>query len=127
VFAAIVPVSFQLTELATVFRRPTRPMPMLEIHGNTDKTVRYPEGIGFGSVEDGFDDWARFNGCVGESEITWDNGNGAFRKTYQYCDNNIKVEFLVLNAGHNDIYCGEADNVDVTRIIWDFLSQWTMP
>jgi len=107
VFTAIAAVSFHLTDSST-WVAPSRSVPVLEIHGKKDELVWYPASPEFGSVEDGFHDWASLDECVGRAQITWQNDNGAFRKTYADCAGNVPhgfrdcVLFIVRRNDHGD-------------------------
>lgn len=125
-FAAIAPVAFHLDYSHAKLRNllPSRPMPVLEIHGNDDTVISYPCSSRYGCVEDGFEDWAAINSCTGSPVETWNNGSGAFRRVYENCSAGVTVEWMVLNAPH--VAYDNSDGVDVAAQAWEFLSRHSL-
>jgi polyhydroxybutyrate depolymerase len=104
--AAIAPVSGTMTVASLAACIPSRPMPVLHIHGTNDFVVSYNGGFGNTSVEQVLDFWNSFNNCPGTPVIenlpdVVAEGSTVQRQTWSPCNEGVAVELLkVINGGH---------------------------
>jgi polyhydroxybutyrate depolymerase len=125
VFAAITPKSMPVLVPDYV---PSYPVPVLHFHGSADSTIRYNGGTipfedePYISVRASLDSWADVDGCSGEQETVYYGSSYCTR--YLSCDNGSVVELCTLAGGnHNDLY--GRDDIDVSQMSWEFMSQFT--
>jgi polyhydroxybutyrate depolymerase len=115
VIAAIAPIGGGLQRTVEVPCAPSRPVPVLQIHGTADTCWRYeggePDCVGgitgqpgkrHVSVQRTLDDWAAVNGCAGATEETAiedraDDGTSTTRVTYLGCA--ADLEHLRIEGG----------------------------
>ncbi|MCA9711515.1 MAG: hypothetical protein KDK70_37095 [Myxococcales bacterium] len=115
---------------------PSRPMPVLHMHGTGDFVVPY-EGsaiLGFRSAEESFTGWAGRNGCAGEPVISYDQGDVTCR-SYQECDGGAAVELCTVEGGGHtwpggaDIFGAGPTTHDIVAndYLWDFFMAHPLP
>jgi len=121
---------------------PSRPAPVLHIHGDADKHAPYAGGVGaeslvgipFEPVETTIEFWVRQNGCASTPQVTQ---NGSIRHTvYNGCQQNAAVElYTVVGGGHawpggqpgwkgGDVPTTE---LHASQVIWDFFAAHPHP
>jgi polyhydroxybutyrate depolymerase len=121
---------------------PSRPVPMLHVHGDADRHAPYAGGVGaeslvgvhFESVETTLDFWVRQNGCASTPQVTQ---NGSIRHTvYNDCRQNAAVELsTVVGGGHawpggqpgwkgGDVPTTE---LNASQVLWDFFEAHPHP
>ena len=104
--AAIAPVSGTMTVASLAACNPSRPMPVLHIHGTSDFVVSYNGSFGNTSVQQVLDFWNDFNNCPGTPVIVnlpdlVAEGSTVQRHTWAPCNEESRVELLkVINGGH---------------------------
>lgn len=138
VFAAVAPVAAVLgiDEAACT---PSRPIPLMHLHGTADMLVPYEGGglAGSASVEDSVDGWRDRNGCTGERDISFQNGD-ATCVTHERCDADASVTLCTIEgAGHcwpgqpcrtglGDL--GESTtDIDANEAMWGLFSTVKLP
>ena len=108
--AAIAVVAGEMTSLDRC--RPSRPVPVLVIHGNADRNLPIDGGAGakaiavhdVRSVESAVEFWRRHDGC-GESAPS--EISGAVRRTRYACSAGSEVELVTLDGGGHSWPGGE--------------------
>ncbi len=129
--AAIAPVSgvMGMPECA-----PSRPVPVLHFHGTLDGLVPFEGGgiTGFQSVEQTIDDWAERDGCSGEPQVSFDQGD-AHCEIRDACDQGSAVELCVIDGGGHTWPGGRvpggktSTDLSATDRMWQFFAEHPMP
>lgn len=96
-FAAVAPVA---GVLGIPTCTPSRPMPVLHFHGTSDTLVPYNGSptMGFASVEDTFHGWADRDGCTGDPQQTYAQGD-ATCQSYTQCAGGAEVTLCTIAGG----------------------------
>lgn len=117
---------------------PSRPVPVLQIHGTDDHVVPYTGSILFKPVEQVLEYWVEFNNCNPTPEYTLlpdiDPNDGSTVEHYVYNDgdNDVTVEhYKVIGGGHTwpgNAIGGPGTNYDINASaeIWDFFSRYDL-
>ena len=134
--AAIAVVAGEMTALDRC--RPSRPVPVLVIHGSDDRNLPVDGGIGakafavhdVRSVAAAIDFWRRRDGC---SDNTRSQVEGPVRRTsYSSCSGGSEVELVMIEGGGHSWPGGDrlarfldppATAVDATAEIWRFFAR----
>ena len=138
-FAAIASVTGSMTTSMAANCNPTKPTPVMEIHGTLDPTVPYNGISGSLSIPSVLDYWVSFNNCpisplitnVTNTSLT--DGSTAEHYVYSAGNGGVTVEhFKVLNGAHT--WPGSVLTIGVTcmdfsasKEIWRFFSQYEHP
>ena len=144
--AAIAAVSSALPSPETREFAPSRPIPLLQIHGTADTIARYDQPsdrfIPFTSVLETIEIWRSINGCTDEATITdfpdlvTTDESTVTRIAYTNCTTDAPVvHFRVNGGGHSwpgsvsSLGFSGTPNQDISASeeIWDFLSQYQLP
>ena len=127
VFAAISPKSMPVLVPDSI---PGRAVPVIHFHGTADSTISYSGGTipfedeAYLSAQDSFKSWATVNGCTG-TPVTTKYGDSKC-ETYTSCSEGVRVALCSIEGGnHNDIY--GRDDINITDMAWDFMSEFTLP
>jgi polyhydroxybutyrate depolymerase len=126
--------SYQFTEQCS----PSRPAPIVALHGYADDSVPYNgemERAGIPPVRDWAADWAARNGCDAEFTEMPANDNGSIiARTWRGCLDDAEITLYSLEGfGH---YWPRLDapsshpsrsDIDATDIMWDFFTAHPMP
>lgn len=115
--------------------QPTRPFPILHIHGSDDIVVPAEGSFASVSVEETLQYWRNQNGCAESPLVTlWPDeagdGTQIEQIVYQNCQGLSALQYLrVINGGHTwpgaDIGSGlgvTTQNLDASSAIWEFFS-----
>lgn len=118
---------------------PTRPVPVLHIHGTNDLLVGYNGSSGFKSVMEGMAFWTAFNQCPTDPETInlpdlVAEGSIVQQMTWQPCVQNSVVRHLkVINGGHTwpgfngPMGIGNVNmDISASNEIWSFVSQFSL-
>lgn len=138
-FAAMASVTGSMTTLNYNNCSPSKPTPVMEIHGTADGTVPYNGFSGSVSTPNVLTYWATFNNCPTPPVMTavpdTDPTDGATAEHYVYDpgDGGVTIEhFKVINGGHT--WPGAVISTGVTckdfsasKEIWRFFSQFEHP
>jgi polyhydroxybutyrate depolymerase len=110
---------------------PSRPVPVMQIHGTDDLIVPYDGGglSGFRSVDDTVADWAARNGCTGAPEQTYQQGD-ATCVTHTGCTGGADVIRCTIDGGGHQWPGGEgfpggghlSTDLIATDAMWDFFA-----
>ncbi len=125
-FAAIAPVAGAIAFPAAECT-PSRPMPVLQIHGTADSTVDFTYG------EAAVEKWRELDGCTGDAVETYQNGDAAC-DTYEVCDDGAVVTLCSI-AGLDHcwpgvLYCpagSPTTDLVANDVIWAFFQQFSLP
>lgn len=136
--AAIASVTGTMTDPTYNECQPSRPVPVMEIHGTADDVVPYNGQVNFKSIPQVLDYWVTYNNCDPDPEV--DNipdtnpGDGATAEHYLYTggDNGATVEhYKINNGGHT--WPGAIFDIGVTckdfsasQEIWRFFRQYSL-
>jgi polyhydroxybutyrate depolymerase len=131
--AAIAPVSGVLGIDAC---SPTRPVPVIHIHGTEDLLVPYDGNPyrDYISVADSIAGWVARDGCAGSPAVTFAQGD-ATCETYSGCAGNADVTLCTIDGGGHQWPGGvslpggghTSTDLDATAAIWDFFAAHPMP
>jgi polyhydroxybutyrate depolymerase len=104
-----------------------RAVPVMQVSGSEDNLA---------SREQSFQAWRDLNGCTDEAEETYNNGS-ATCMTHDECDDGVSVTHCVVwGGGHcwfSDISpqfspgCDATTDLITPDLLWDFLSQYSLP
>jgi polyhydroxybutyrate depolymerase len=137
--AAIAPVSGTMTVASLASCSPSRPMPVLHIHGTNDFVVNYNGAFGNTSVQQVLDYWNGFNNCPSTPVIenlpdVVAEGSTVQRQTWSPCDEGVTVELLkVINGGHT--WPGSVGvtgigitnrDINASSEIWNFVKNFSL-
>jgi polyhydroxybutyrate depolymerase len=140
--AAIVSVTGLLAPGVMASCNPSRPVPVMQIHGTNDATVPYNGGIGIGSVDSTMQFWLAKNNCPSGTTVidTLDNTNNTdnsypVRYRTLNCDSSTEVTLIkIVNGGHTwpnapFLIPNLVTNKDIDGSIeaWAFFSKYTHP
>jgi polyhydroxybutyrate depolymerase len=111
---------------------PSRPVPVLQIHGTEDALVPYRGGLLGPSGPDTVAAWAGRNGCSGSPVETFRQG-AASCSTYQACEEGAQVSLCTIEGGGHcwfgEPLCfvgGNPKDLSATDAAWDFLRRFRM-
>ncbi|CAN5401595.1 hypothetical protein BH09BAC1_BH09BAC1_09030 [soil metagenome] len=140
--AAVASVTGLLAPAIMAQCNPSRPIPVLQIHGTNDMTVPYNGGIGIGSVDSTVQFWLAANHCS-TSNFTIDtlpNTNSTdnsypIRYRSQGCDAGSEVTLIkIVNGSHtwpNAPYLipnlVPNKDIDASSQVWNFFKGYTHP
>lgn len=135
--AAIASVTGSITHTHLANCSPTKPMPVLQIHGTNDPTVPYDGSALFAPIETVVQYWVNYNQCNPIPEIipipntNLNDGATAEHIRYTNGENNTAVEFFKVYGGEHT-WPGAIIDIGVTCKdfnasieIWRFLSRYT--
>lgn len=121
---------------------PSRPVPVLHIHGDADRHAPYNGGVGaeslvgipFAPVETTIAFWVQYNGCKATPQITQ---SGSIRHTvYSGCQHNAAVELYTVVGGGHAWPGGEpgwrggdapTSELNASQVLWDFFAAHPQP
>jgi len=115
---------------------PTRPMPVLQMHGTGDLVVPY-EGstlLGFESVAETIAGWVARDGCEGEPVITYQQEEVTCER-HETCEAGAQVELCTIEGGGHT-WPGGADifgagpttqNLEANDRLWEFFLEHPLP
>lgn len=128
---------------------PSRPIPVLHIHGTDDEFAPFQGGVGprsiygadFHSVEFTVDCWVRANGCPPTPTVTAkpprvDDGTRIVRKVYGPGRDGVEVVLIVVEGGGHTwpgrpplpVTLGKSTaNLDANDTIWEFFQRYALP
>lgn len=138
-FAAIASVSGTMSDAAFNACSPSKPIPVMQIHGTSDGIVSYTGGIGGKGVDDIISFWKDFQNCPSTASFTAlpdtvSDGSNVEKYEYRPCDSCSVVTLLkVVNGGHQwpgtTNAAGGLGNINrdisATKEIWNFFNQFS--
>jgi poly(3-hydroxybutyrate) depolymerase len=103
------------------------PIPFMEIHGMSDKTVMYGEFGGFSlsdfSAPGNQQVWRKLNKCEGGA--TESSHSGYTISKYESCEGGTEVVLVSVEGSDHDPYQGQHTSVDTTQLAWDFVKRFS--
>ncbi len=131
--AAIAPVAGVLGDPTCA---PARPVPVMEFHGTLDTVVPFAgdAAAGFPSVEDTIDGWARRDGCRGDPETVFEQGDTQCN-AWTDCDGGAEVVLCVIDGGGHTWPGGvpvpalghTSTDISATDAAWEFFMRHPLP
>jgi polyhydroxybutyrate depolymerase len=135
--AAIAPVAGTLATAQPC--KPSRAVPILQIHSKLDEKVPLGGGIGifgfyFPPVQNGLNTWVTNNGCNSTTKTVTNFSNYSVTK-WTNC-NNSSIEFYLTNDGghswpgglHNRTAADAPSTaINANNLIWDFFQKYQLP
>lgn len=124
-FAAVAPIA---GSNYTPNCNPSRPVPVLHVHGTADAIVPYSQST---SAVDG---WVARNGCTGDAQTTFQNGE-AECETWSSCDAGAEVTLCTISGGGHTWPGGEtipglghvSDDLIANDAMWTFFQKHPLP
>ena len=111
---------------------PSRPVPVLQIHGVDDALVPYRGGLLGPSAPDTVAGWASRNGCSGAMTETYRQGSASC-SSYQACDEGAVASLCTIEGGGHcwfgEPLCfvgGNPSDLVATDAVWEFLRRFRM-
>ena len=125
-FAAIASVTGSMTNDTYNDCNPTRPIPVLQIHGSLDFVVPYEGNEGSKSIPDVIDYWVNYNSCSTDPDrvIKYDDNSLVVYDTYIGCLNDVNVKLILHPEMGHDWPSLQSYNVDASVEIWNFVSKF---
>ncbi|NOK01434.1 PHB depolymerase family esterase [Myxococcus sp. CA018] len=136
-FAAIAPVAGM--EGATPCN-PSRPVPVLHMHGTADPVIRYQGGSNLGpfggtypSAEESVRRWAERNGCTGPTVETYQQGDSTCTAATGCSPESATASLCTVQGGQHtwpgftDFNHGGTPHLDATREAWKFFQARPRP
>lgn len=132
--AAIAPVA---AVMVTERCAPSRPIPMLHIHGTADEVVRVEGGEYFGTrfepIARSIETFVANNGCSPTPTVV--RRAGATCERYGECTGSAEVRLCLIDGGGHTWPGGQerllggvtSTEVDANEVIWDFFAAHTLP
>jgi polyhydroxybutyrate depolymerase len=109
---------------------PSRPVPVLQIHGTDDALVPYLGGSLGRSAQDTVAAWASRNGCTGPITETLRRGSASC-SSYRDCDEEAQVTLCTIEGGGHcwfgEPLCfvgGNPNDLPATDAVWEFLRRF---
>jgi polyhydroxybutyrate depolymerase len=133
-FAAIASVS---GPDGTVTCKPSRPVPLLHIHGTADSFAGYkPDKNGgiYKGAEFYVSNHAKRSGCSNKTKVTFTKGKVTC-KTYEGCKDNVEVTLCTVEGGGHTWPGGDGwllggtvnKDIKASEMILDFFAKYTLP
>jgi polyhydroxybutyrate depolymerase len=115
---------------------PSRPMPVLEIHGQADRFAPYDGNPGpkMASVQTYLNVWLANNRCDGTNTIFFQQGDVTGIQWTHCAEGSVVVHYRISDGGHT--WPGARPNpslgytthvIDANVVIWNFFSQYKLP
>jgi polyhydroxybutyrate depolymerase len=104
---------------------PSRPVPILEIHGTADKIVPYNGTSLLPTIPDWLAGWAVLDGCHRQPTIFYQSANITGER-WTRCSGNVMLEHYRIDGGKHQ-WPKTANGLDATSTIWSFLQDYSLP
>jgi polyhydroxybutyrate depolymerase len=129
-FAAAAPVAGPMYGQDDGPCRPSRPVPIIDIHSVDDPGVPYGGHPGLPnydfplpSVPQWLADWAGLDGCTGPASSTVDGAQST--TSWSTCSGGARIVGYAVRAGH--AWPAELDGRPAAEVVWRFLSAFQLP
>lgn len=140
--AAIASVTGSMTDSMMYYCNPSRPVPVMRIHGTNDLIVNYNGGGNILSVDTCNSFWIQRNNCTAQVDLQIIPDNvpsdncTAEKTTRPACDNQSEVVLYKINGGGHtwpgvvDMFGGIAGNTnqdfEASEAIWEFFNRYDL-
>ena len=128
-FAAIASVTGSMTNDTYDECSPSRPVPILQIHGLIDLVVPYSGNSFSKSIPEVIDYWVNYNSCNTEPNRSIKTSNDSdliIYDTYENCLNNINVKLILHPVMDHTWPTLQEYGVSASNEIWDFVSKYDL-
>ena len=128
-FAAIASVTGSMTNDTYDECSPSRPVPVLQIHGLIDLVVPYSGNSFSKSIPDVIDYWVNYNSCNTEPNRSIKTSNDSdliIYDVYDNCINNINVKLILHPVMDHTWPTLQEYSVSASNEIWDFVSKYDL-
>ena len=108
---------------------PSRPVPVLQIHGLIDLVVPYSGNSFSKSIPEVIDYWVNYNSCNTEPNRSIKTSNDSdliIYDTYENCLNNINVKSILHPVMDHTWPTLQEYGVSASNEIWDFVSKYDL-
>ena len=127
--AAIGSVAGTMLEDSYETGQPTRPVPMINLHGTADYVVPYTGGSGFTPISDVLNFWVEKNGANPIPTISnLTSGSSTIVENSVYSDSNGTswVEHFKVVGGGHDWLDLDLNGSDTNSLLWDFFNRFDL-
>ena len=116
--------------------QPSRPIPVLEIHGQADQDAPYNGNptMGMAAVQDYLNVWLGHDQCSGSSQVIFKQADVTGIEWKQCADNTVVIHYRISDGGHTWPGGGSITSlgytthtIDANVVIWKFFSQYETP
>jgi len=130
-FAAVSSVTGSMTPEINANCNPTRPVPVMQIHGRLDPTVPYAGSAISDPIDDVVAYWAGANGCTtpGATSAVADTAAdtdilGGTHTVYSGCDSGVGVEYYLMDALEHRWPTRNRFDIHAAEKLWQFMSSY---
>ncbi len=105
---------------------PTRPIPLINIHGTNDDVLPYEGSNDYSSIESTLNYWINFNETERSPTIDRNASNGLTIEKYTYGNgkNNVSIEHYKVINGEHVWFNINYEGANTGKLIWDFVSRY---
>ncbi len=105
---------------------PTRPIPLINIHGTNDGVLPYEGSNDYSSIESTLNYWINFNETERSPTIDRNASNGLTIEKYTYGNgkNNVSIEHYKVINGEHVWFNINYEGANTGKLIWDFVSRY---
>ncbi len=105
---------------------PTRPIPLINIHGTNDDVLPYEGSNDYSSIESTLNYWINFNETERPPTIDRNASNGLTIEKYTYGNgkNNVSIEHYKVINGEHVWFNINYEGANTGKLIWDFVSRY---
>jgi polyhydroxybutyrate depolymerase len=116
--------------------QPSRPIPVLEIHGQADQDAPYNgnPAMGMAAVQVYLNVWLGHDQCSGSSQVIFKQADVTGMEWKQCADNTVVIHYRISDGGHTWPGGGSITSlgytthtIDANVVIWKFFSQYKTP
>ena len=104
----------------------SHPLPVVNLHGTSDKVIPYNGGNGWNSVQKTLDYWINFNNTTTNPTLSIDDSDGMTIERYVYDlgDNSVSVENYKYIGGDHVWFSSTFRGQNTSELIWNFMSRY---
>ena len=104
----------------------SHPMPVVHLHGTSDKVIPFNGGNGWNSVQKTLDHWINFNNTTSTPAVSIDDSEGITIERYVYNEgnNSVSVEHYKYVGGNHVWFSSTFRGLNTSELIWDFMSRY---
>ena len=104
----------------------SHPMPVVHLHGTSDKVIPFNGGNGWNSVQKTLDHWINFNNTTSTPTVSIDDSEGVTIEHYVYDEgnNSVSVEHYKYVGGNHVWFSSTFRGLNTSELIWNFMSRY---